>query len=68
MPSRHKRGDGDDYLSTAEAARIAGVSVRTIDRYVAAERLACMRLPSGHRRYRRDDVERLLSDTESVSA
>lgn len=61
MPSRHKDGGGDGYLSTAQAAQVAGVSIRTIDRYVADQRLSCLRLPSGHRRFRREDVEALLS-------
>jgi len=48
------------WLSPAEAAKHAGVSVRTLYRYEARGALRSVRLPSGVRRYRKEDIERLL--------
>lgn len=47
-------------LTTSEAAEILSVSEETIRTYADDGRLACFRLPSGHRRFRREDVEALL--------
>ncbi len=43
------------------AAKILGVSPSTVRRWSAAGRLACERTPSGQRRFRIDDLERLLA-------
>jgi DNA-binding transcriptional MerR regulator len=51
-----------DYLTPGEAAAIAHVTVRTIHRYGTAGLLGFIKLPSGHRRYVREDVEALVSD------
>lgn len=50
-----------DYLTPGQAAAIAHVTVRTIHRYGTAGLLAFVTLPSGHRRYVREDVEALLA-------
>jgi DNA-binding transcriptional MerR regulator len=50
-----------DYLTPGQAAAIAHVTVRTIHRYGTSGLLAFVTLPSGHRRYVRDDVEALLN-------
>jgi len=47
-------------LTTREAAAILGVSVATLVVYANKGYLVHYRLPSGHRRYRRQDVEELL--------
>lgn len=52
-----------DYLTPGQAAALAHVTPRTIHRYGSAGRLTFVTLPSGHRRYVREDVERLLSRT-----
>lgn len=49
-----------DYLTVSEAARLIGVSTRTILRYQESGRLPAHRLPSGHRRFRLADVEALI--------
>ena len=54
-------------LSTAEAARLCAVDVSTIRRYADRGTLPTQRLPSGVRRFRREDVERLLTPS-SVTA
>jgi predicted site-specific integrase-resolvase len=49
-----------DLLTPGQAAAIAHVTTRTIHRYGTAGRLRYISLPSGHRRYVREDVEALL--------
>lgn len=49
-----------DLLSPAQAADELGVSLRTLDRYVAQGRIVPARTPGGHRRFRRADLARLL--------
>lgn len=44
-------------LSPEEAARILGVSARTIRRWADRGDIASLRPPSGRRRFRRADVE-----------
>ena len=52
-----------DLLTPGQAAAIAHVTVRTIHRYGTAKRIRFLTLPSGHRRYLREDVEALLDRT-----
>lgn len=54
----------DDWLSVGEAARLVGVSRSTIDRYINEGKLQAKRLPSGHRRVRREDALRLLGELD----
>ncbi len=49
-----------DYLTPGQAAALAHVTVRTIHRYGSRGLLRSITLPSGHRRYAREDVEALL--------
>jgi DNA-binding transcriptional MerR regulator len=54
---------GNELLTTAQAARLLGISTRTLVRY--AERGYVkpeMVLPSGHRRWILDDVRRQLCE------
>ena len=43
-------------LTPAEVASLFGVDPRTVTRWAAAGRLAPVRTPGGHRRYRRSEV------------
>jgi excisionase family DNA binding protein len=58
---------GDTLLKTTEAATLAGVSIRTLYRWEALGYIAALRTPSGHRRFRRSDVEALLTEPEGVA-
>ncbi len=49
----------DEWIRPGEAARLLGVSLTTISRYVDAGQLQAQRLPSGQRRILRASVERL---------
>ena len=51
----------DDILTIREVMRLLGVGQRTIDRYVSEGLLPAAYLPSGHRRFRRGDVDALLT-------
>lgn len=46
-------------VKPADAARLLGVSTRTLTRYADAGRIRFTVLPSGHRRYRLADLEAL---------
>lgn len=51
---------GQEYLTPGEAAKRLNVSTRTLWRYQAEGRITPRRLPSGHRRFLVEDVDRLL--------
>ena len=58
-------GTGDE-LTPAEAADILGVSPSTVRRYEESGLLVPRRLPgSGHRRYRRGEVEALRDQADA---
>lgn len=55
-------------LTTAEAAELLGVSPQTVVNYADAGKLACFKLPKGHRRFHRSDVlELTVTETERAS-
>jgi excisionase family DNA binding protein len=62
----------DKLLTGADVAEMLGVTDETVRRWAEKNQLAHIRLPSGHRRYRRSDVEAFLlpvepaPDTEAV--
>jgi len=49
-------------LTTKQVAEMLGVSVSTVANYADDGSLRCFRLPSGHRRFRREDVEALMQE------
>lgn len=53
-------------LAASDAAALLGVKPATIREYADAGVLPCRRLPGGHRRFRRSDVERLLEPETST--
>jgi excisionase family DNA binding protein len=54
---------GRDLLTTAQAARLLGVSTRTLVRYAEKGYVTPeMVLPSGHRRWILEDVRRQIRD------
>src|SRR5205085_6485048 len=57
-----------DWCTTGEAARILGVTSRTVANWAGAGWLAHHTTAGGHRRFRREDVERFLADRHRGSA
>ncbi|MCI0464711.1 MAG: helix-turn-helix domain-containing protein [Gemmataceae bacterium] len=52
---------GDELLSKKQVARMLGVCVRTVQRYLALAQFPTpVRLPHGHLRWRRSEVEAFL--------
>jgi excisionase family DNA binding protein len=54
--------DESDMLTTTQAAAMLGVDRATVARWVRLGQLAAVRLPSGHIRIRRRDLEKLLAE------
>lgn len=50
----------DDFLTTQEVARRAGVGATAVKRWTEAGLLSCVRTAGGHRRFVRGEVERFL--------
>jgi excisionase family DNA binding protein len=51
-----------DLLTSNEAAELLRVTVKTLERWEKAGKLIPNRLPGGHKRYRRSDLDDLLND------
>lgn len=58
----------DDLLSIGQAAAIAGMSVDTLRRYESEGRIEARRTPGNQRRFRRGDVEALLTADPTEAA
>ena len=52
-------------MTTGEAARYLDVSLQTVRRWAKNGSLPVIILPSGHRRFRTEDIERLLEPVEA---
>lgn len=65
MTKRHTYDGTSELLTLAEAADRLRLSPRTVQRYVADGRLASLRTPGGHPRFRAEDVEALLEQVAS---
>lgn len=54
-----------DYVMTAEAADILGVSQNTLRKWAAADKVAVHRNPAnGYRLFRRSDLEKFLREVQ----
>ncbi len=56
------RVDDADLLTPAEAARRLGVTPNTVTRWSRAGRISAIQTMGGHRRFRRDEIERVLRE------
>lgn len=57
--------NGDRLISVGEAAQLLGLCKHTIRQWSNDGRLACVRLPNGHRRFRLSDVRRMMGETNA---
>ncbi len=65
MPGETSAGPGgEEYLTSGEAARLLGVSPRTISRWADEGRIACIVTAGGHRRFTRCVVEQTRDSME----
>ena len=55
-----------DLLTTLEAAEYLGISDETLRRWAKAEKVRHVVLPSGHRRFRRVDLDEALTERGPV--
>lgn len=53
--------NGAELLAVGDAAAALGVSVDTLRRWERAGRISALRTPTGHRRFRREDLDQLLT-------
>lgn len=53
--------DGETLLTPGEVAELFGVDPKTVSRWADAGKLRAQRTLGGHRRYRAEEVERLLA-------
>lgn len=56
----------DMLLTIKQAAEFLGISKKTLYRYGEQGILKPLRMPGGHRRYRKSDVERFLRSVETL--
>lgn len=54
----------DEWLSTGQAAERLGVHRSTLVRYIEEGRLPARKLPTGHYRIRREDLDKLVDQGE----
>jgi excisionase family DNA binding protein len=52
----------NDLLTTADAARLAGVGASSVKRWADLSLLRCVRTAGGHRRFLREELERFLRE------
>ena len=64
-PGNTKRGAGGqpDWLTLGQAAQFLGVAQSTIRKWSDVGRVPAFYTPGGHRRYRRDDLDRFVSQS-----
>lgn len=62
METRHA-SDGEERLTIGDAAALAGVSVDTLRRWADKLHVPSERRPSGHRVFRRADIEAIHQPT-----
>lgn len=55
-------------LTSADVASLLSVTDETVRRWAVEGKLSCVTLPSGHRRFRRADVEPFMSPDEPQAA
>lgn len=54
----------NDLLKPSDVALRFGVDPKTVVRWAKAGKIQCVRLPSGHRRYRKEDVDKFFEETQ----
>jgi hypothetical protein len=69
LPERNPEPEGPELLTAHQVGRLlGGISDETVNRWARDGKLACITLPSGARRFRRDVVDAILSGTPVAGA
>ena len=55
------------FLSTKEVARLFEVTPNTVSRWAREEKMPALVMPSGRRKFPRDEIRRLVRDSEPTS-
>jgi excisionase family DNA binding protein len=63
--SINRSSEPEVLLTPAEVAKLFRVDPKTVTRWAKAGKLTAIRTLGGHRRYRRSEVESLLTKSES---
>jgi excisionase family DNA binding protein len=63
--SINRSGEPEVLLTPAEVAKLFRVDPKTVTRWAKAGKLTAIRTLGGHRRYRRSEVESLLTKSEN---
>ena len=58
--------DNDELLTPSEVAKLFRVDPKTVTRWAKAGKLSSIRTLGGHRRYRAEEVRRLLDDQRTA--
>lgn len=66
MPNS-QQADNEEYLTPAQAARIAYVTTKTLSRFADNGKIRSIR-PGKHRRYLRSDIEALVTKPNAAAA
>lgn len=66
MPQRMDAYDPDELLTSAQVQQLANISKSTVSRAVKDGRIKPLRTPGGHFRFRRADVDALLTSEASA--
>jgi len=61
----NRSSDPEVLLTPAEVAKLFRVDPKTVTRWAKAGKLTAIRTLGGHRRYRRSEVESLLTKSEN---
>lgn len=64
---RNRIYQAEDYCSTEEAAKVLGVSLRTVRLWVESGALLAWKTPGGHRRITMKSLQKLVEDRERVN-
>lgn len=57
----------EDLLTAGAVAALLHVSDETVRRWAEDKRLPHVLLPSGHRRYRRSDIDKILTGVDAIT-
>jgi excisionase family DNA binding protein len=62
------RDQTSELLTPSEVARMLRVNPKTVTRWAKAGKLPAIKTMGGHRRFRRDDVERAVAEAGGIYA